>query len=104
MVEPLDAQNMLSRTPLVEKTVAAQQENAGQLQAQAAQFKKDRLHEGEQVKREKEADRTEDSTQKEGRTPRETAQHQAQGNDREQNVEWVEERADEPEHHLDITI
>ncbi len=104
MVEPLDAQNMLSRTPLVEKTVAAQQENASQLQAQAAQFKKERLHEGEHIHREGEADRTEDPPKKEGQAPQDQDPHQAQGGAKEQSVEWVEESADEPAHNLDITI
>lgn len=103
MVEPIDAQNMLSRTPMVEKTVAGQKEQAALHHAQNEQFKKERLNEGEHVTSQGETEKTEDRPKKHGAADQESSKDR-RSEEIQNKVEWVDEAADEPDHEIDVTI
>jgi len=105
MVEPLDAQNMLSRTPVVEKTAAAQRENALLLNQPTSQIEKERQHQNENVKLQRETVRTEDQqNQKQNPSSGTSGQREAKPENEEMGVELVREPAETPEHQLDVTI
>ncbi len=106
MVEPIELHNMLGRTPLIEKTVAAQRDDIQQQANLAAQFNLQREHKHEKVELKHEGVRTEgkkeDSPQgkKENGGSHLNSPHEAEGT----SVELVQENTDEPKHQLDITI
>jgi len=109
MVEPLEIHNMLGRTPLVEKTVAAHRDDAQQLQNQAAQIQRLREHADQKVELKRETARVEPDNSREHKT----GEGRREGSGSEQpnasageaeTIEWVQEAADEPEHKLDVTI
>ena len=105
MVEPLELQNMLGRTPLVEKTVAAQRDDVQQQADAAAQFVVQRQHKNENVQLKKDSPRTEvkkeNSQRGQGEKGREAKTASAEEG---AEVELVSEPAEEPHHRLDITI
>lgn len=105
MVEPLDAQNLLSRTPLVEKTAASQRDQAAQLSLPASQMERDAQHMAGSVEMQHQTQRTEDrpnSRSGQNRNPRGPA-GQADGASR-PGVTSVSDEADAPTHELDITV
>lgn len=107
MVEPLDMQNMLGRTPLVEKTVAAQRDDVQQQAHTAAQFAVARQHKNENVQLKRDSPRTE---AKKDNPKRGQAQAGDAGGDpapepeEAGEVDLVSETSDEPRHRLDVTI
>lgn len=103
MVEPIDAQNMLAKTPAVEKTVAAHRENLNQQQVLANQLQKERTHEGDNVNLQREAERTEDKLEKQKKQDL-SDKKKEQEKQQDQQVEWVEDSPDDPDHELDVTI
>ncbi len=105
MVEPLDAQNMLSRTPLVEKTAAAERNQAVQFNDPRSQLEREKTHENENVQLKHEVVRLEEH-EEEKRRPKPQARDKrppaSRGNGPE--VELVQESADTPRHQVDITL
>jgi len=105
VVEPIELQNMLGRTPLVEKTIAAQREDGQQQANTAAQFTVQRQHKNENVQLKRESPRTEvkkDNPQR-GQGERK-AGGQGSAPAAEEMVELVADTPEEPQHKLDITI
>ncbi|MEW6517333.1 MAG: hypothetical protein AB1439_10580 [candidate division FCPU426 bacterium] len=105
MVEPLDAQNLFSRTPLVEKTAAAQRDQAAHLNLPARQMEKDAQHMPGGVEMHRQVQKTED------RDPGRSGQGNRSGSHGTQadapspiEVTEVQEEAETPAHELDITI
>jgi hypothetical protein len=105
MVEPLDLHHMVGQTPLVEKTVAAQRENAQQLHNQNAQIQRLREHPPEKVEKQRESAAVERKADEEHRDA-EQRRPGAEGRppDDEEAVKLVREEADAPAHKLDVTI
>lgn len=105
MVEPIELQNMLGRTPLVEKVVAAHREDLQQQANLAAQFVEQRQHKSETVNFKHESVRTETKNdQHEGGKPPASGEDGHGPQDAAAGVELVQESTDEPEHKLDVTI
>jgi hypothetical protein len=105
MVEPLELHNMLGRTPLVEKTVAAHREDLQQQANLAAQFLDQRQHKSETVNFKHESARTE--TKQDGHAQGRQGAPGEGAHDSDSPapaVELVQESSDEPEHKLDVTI
>jgi hypothetical protein len=105
MVEPLELQNMLGRTPLVEKTVAAQRDDVQQQANAAAQLAAQRQHKNENVQLKRESPRTEvkKDNPKRGQAEKDGKRPAAATTD-EPKVELVSADNEEPQHNLDITI
>jgi hypothetical protein len=105
MVEPLDTQNMISRAPMVEKTVASHRENAPQVQYQMDHIQKDRQHLDENVQLHRESVKTESEADRERKPPQQKAKGENEKPAAETStVEWVQETAEEPPHQLDVEI
>jgi hypothetical protein len=104
MVEPIELQNMLGRTPLVEKTVAAQRDDIQQQANLAAQFTVQREHKNEKVQLKREGVRTE--TKRDEASKKQSQESGGSGTQESSapTVELVRESTDEPEHRLDVTI
>lgn len=105
MVEPIDAQNMLSRAPLVEKAAATQRDQAMQLNHPSSQVEKEKHHQNENVQfrppvrqaEEREASPEQDLTKAEEEQPGPEEKKPA-------HVELVQEEAETPQHQVDMTI
>lgn len=108
MVDPLDLHHMVGQTPLVEKTVAAQRENAQQLHNQNAQIQRVRQHQEEKVQRQPESAKIETPPGREQRREETQAEKGGAGAGEPaaaaETVQRVSEKADEPEHKLDVTL
>jgi hypothetical protein len=107
MVDSLDLHHMVGQTPLVEKTVAAQRENAQQMHNQNAQIQRLREHPPEKVERERETSALERKAEDEHRKP-ESNRPQAESGEPDaetpEPVKLVQEEAETPVHKLDVTI
>lgn len=103
MVEPIDAQNMLSRTPLVEKAAVARKEQAIQLNQPATQIEKEKHHEQDKVGTKHDLQHVEDEKRNQSGAK---SQHQTEQQESEEapEIELVREAAEIPEHKLDVTI
>lgn len=109
MVEPIDAQNMLSRTPLVEKTAATLRENALQMNQPASQIEKEKSHQNENVQFKRETSRAEEKKNRKQKTSSDSQEENspkktAAGEAGTPSVELVQEAAEMPDHKLDVTI
>lgn len=105
MVEPLEMQNLLGRTPLVEKTVAAQREDMQQLQNQDARIQRQKVHQDETVQLKREpAGIEQKKKEQEGKQAAGHSQSEAQAPPQGQGVELVQENPEAPVHKLDVTI
>jgi hypothetical protein len=104
MVEPLDAQNLLSRTPLVEKAAAAQREQAATLNQALSQLEKDKKPLSEHVQPRREPERAQERRQDESRPQDEAKEGKRRQGQKAAGVEWVATTTDEPEHNLDVTV
>lgn len=105
MVDPLNTQNMVSRMPAVEKTVASHRENAPQVQAQVEQAQRDKQRVDEHVQQDREPLRAEAGNKDGGEGHANAKKKKPQAPAAEDApVELVQEEADNPEHKLDVTI
>jgi hypothetical protein len=104
MLEPLDAQNMIARTPGVEKTVAAHREDLPQAQKALQQIQRERLHADENVSAQKETPASEKTKDPGPRHPKRRPGTPRPAAPQGQNVELVREAADEPEHQVDVDL
>jgi hypothetical protein len=97
-------QNMLGRTPLVEKTVAAQRDDVQQQGHAASQFALQRQHKSENVQLKRESPRTEVKKDNPRRGQTEDQERAAAPATEAQDVEVVAEAVEEIQHRLDVTV
>lgn len=103
MVEPIDAQNMLSRTPLVEKTAAAQKDQAALLNQPTTQLEKEKQHMQDKVSGQHDPQKVTDDKKKKTDDERHDT-HAQQEPEHSPEIELVQDPAEEPTHKLDVTI
>lgn len=95
-MDPLEPQHVVSRVPLVEKTVPGHREDGTQWNAQAARLEKDRLHQDEHVRMERQDPKAESETDvnRQGRPAVDRKFSKRTSAPEKDGIEWVEEAED----------